>query len=148
MGGSGKSRKRHHECNRYGHTALHHCDATGRGQYIDVALFDAQLAWLANVDEQALLPLLRACWGREGLAVAVSRLVAYRDTHALHAAQVRRETPRKQHDVPALVDELTRTKKAANKKAAFAQVAELRHVDNDTIRNAYYAQRNREDVNP
>ena len=108
----------------------------------------ALLAWLANVDEEALLPLLRASWGREGEAVAVSRLAAFRDTHALRAAQVRRETPRKQHDVHALVDELTRTRKAANKKAAFAQVAELRHVDTDTIRNAYYKPRNREDVNP
>jgi crotonobetainyl-CoA:carnitine CoA-transferase CaiB-like acyl-CoA transferase len=34
--------------------ALHHRDATGRGQYIDVALFDAQLGWLANVGQNAL----------------------------------------------------------------------------------------------
>ncbi len=29
--------------------ALHHRTQTGRGQWIDVALFDAQLGWLANV---------------------------------------------------------------------------------------------------
>jgi crotonobetainyl-CoA:carnitine CoA-transferase CaiB-like acyl-CoA transferase len=29
--------------------ALHHRDNTGRGQYIDVALFDTQIGWLANV---------------------------------------------------------------------------------------------------
>ena len=34
--------------------ALHHRGATGRGQFIDVALFDAQLAWLANVGQNAL----------------------------------------------------------------------------------------------
>ncbi len=34
--------------------ALHHRDATGCGQYIDVALYDAQLAWLANVGQNAL----------------------------------------------------------------------------------------------
>lgn len=29
--------------------ALHHRESSGEGQYIDVALFDTQLAWLANV---------------------------------------------------------------------------------------------------
>ncbi len=34
--------------------ALNHRHASGRGQYIDVALFDAQLGWLANVGQNAL----------------------------------------------------------------------------------------------
>lgn len=29
--------------------ALHHRQQTGSGQYIDVALLDTQVAWLANV---------------------------------------------------------------------------------------------------
>lgn len=33
--------------------ALHHRQGTGHGQYIDVALFDAQIAWLANVAQNA-----------------------------------------------------------------------------------------------
>ncbi|HSH05075.1 MAG TPA: CoA transferase [Anaerolineae bacterium] len=36
-------------------TALHHRNETGRGQYIDVALFDTQLAWLANVAQNYLV---------------------------------------------------------------------------------------------
>ena len=30
-------------------TALHHRTQTGRGQYIDIALLDSQIAWLVNV---------------------------------------------------------------------------------------------------
>ena len=106
----------------------------------------ALLAWLAGIAPGALAPVLQAAGADE--AVISARLQAFRDTHALRAAQARRETPRKQHDVPALVAELLRTKKATTKKAAFAQVAELRHIDRDTVRNAYYAERNRVGVNP
>ena len=35
--------------------ALHHRDQTGRGQYIDVSLFDSQLGWLANVAQNYLV---------------------------------------------------------------------------------------------
>ncbi|MBP6786464.1 MAG: CoA transferase [Candidatus Promineofilum sp.] len=35
--------------------ALHHRTQTGRGQWIDVALFDAQLGWLANVASNYLV---------------------------------------------------------------------------------------------
>ncbi len=35
--------------------ALHHKTMTGRGQWIDVALFDAQLGWLANVASNYLV---------------------------------------------------------------------------------------------
>ncbi|HRO90481.1 MAG TPA: CaiB/BaiF CoA-transferase family protein [Promineifilum sp.] len=35
--------------------ALHHRATTGRGQWIDVALFDAQLGWLANVASNYLV---------------------------------------------------------------------------------------------
>ncbi|HED13675.1 MAG TPA: CoA transferase [Gammaproteobacteria bacterium] len=35
--------------------AIRHCDITGQGQYIDVALLDTQLAWLANVGSSYLL---------------------------------------------------------------------------------------------
>lgn len=35
--------------------ALHHRTATGQGQYIDIALFDTQLAWLANVASSYLV---------------------------------------------------------------------------------------------
>jgi crotonobetainyl-CoA:carnitine CoA-transferase CaiB-like acyl-CoA transferase len=35
--------------------ALRHRDATGEGQYIDVALFDVQLSWLANVASSYLV---------------------------------------------------------------------------------------------
>ena len=35
--------------------ALHHRTLTGRGQWIDVALFDAQLGWLANVASNYLV---------------------------------------------------------------------------------------------
>lgn len=35
--------------------ALHHRAQTGRGQWIDVALFDAQLGWLANVASNYLI---------------------------------------------------------------------------------------------
>lgn len=35
-------------------TALHFRERTGRGQYIDVALFDSQLGWLANVAQNYL----------------------------------------------------------------------------------------------
>jgi len=35
--------------------ALQHRNRTGEGQYIDVALFDAQLAWLANVAQNHLV---------------------------------------------------------------------------------------------
>ena len=35
--------------------ALHHRTTTGRGQWIDVALFDAQLGWLANVASNYLV---------------------------------------------------------------------------------------------
>ena len=35
--------------------ALHHREKTGEGQYIDVALMDAQVAWLANVAQNYLV---------------------------------------------------------------------------------------------
>ena len=35
--------------------ALHHRTLTGQGQYIDIALFDTQLAWLANVASSYLV---------------------------------------------------------------------------------------------
>lgn len=35
--------------------ALHHRDRTGEGQYIDIALFDAQLGWLANIASNYLV---------------------------------------------------------------------------------------------
>ncbi len=35
--------------------ALHHRTQTGEGQYIDIALFDTQLAWLANVASSYLI---------------------------------------------------------------------------------------------
>lgn len=35
--------------------ALHHRQHTGLGQYIDIALFDAQLGWLANIAQNALI---------------------------------------------------------------------------------------------
>ncbi|HEY5902370.1 MAG TPA: CoA transferase, partial [Anaerolineales bacterium] len=35
--------------------ALHHRDQSGRGQYIDVSLFDSQLGWLANVAQNYLV---------------------------------------------------------------------------------------------
>ncbi|MFQ5614926.1 MAG: CaiB/BaiF CoA transferase family protein [Anaerolineales bacterium] len=35
--------------------ALHHRERTGEGQYIDVALLDAQVAWLANVAQNYLV---------------------------------------------------------------------------------------------
>ncbi len=35
--------------------ALHHRQKTGQGQYVDVALFDAQLGWLANVAQNYLV---------------------------------------------------------------------------------------------
>lgn len=35
--------------------ALHHREQTGEGQYIDVSLFDSQLAWLANVGQNYLV---------------------------------------------------------------------------------------------
>jgi formyl-CoA transferase len=33
--------------------AVHHRERVGRGQYIDVALFDAQIGWLANIAQNA-----------------------------------------------------------------------------------------------
>jgi len=35
--------------------ALHHREQTGQGQYIDISLFDSQLAWLANVGQNYLV---------------------------------------------------------------------------------------------
>jgi formyl-CoA transferase len=35
--------------------ALHHRSQTGRGQHIDISLFDSQLAWLANVGQNVLV---------------------------------------------------------------------------------------------
>lgn len=43
--------------------ALHHRDRTGHGQTIDVALFDAQIAWLANVAHNAFAGSAPARYG-------------------------------------------------------------------------------------
>ena len=106
----------------------------------------ALMAWLAGVELGVLASFLRAAGADE--AVMRARLRAFRDTHALRAAQARREAERKQHAVPALVDELLRSGVVKTKKMAFAHLAVARHIDVDTVRNAYYAERNREDVNP
>jgi crotonobetainyl-CoA:carnitine CoA-transferase CaiB-like acyl-CoA transferase len=61
--------------------ALHHREHSGVGQYIDVALLDTQVAWLANVAQNALAGAPVSRWGNAHPSIVPYQAFATRDGH-------------------------------------------------------------------
>lgn len=103
-----------------------------------------QLGWLAGVDAATMRAALTAAWPQgdadDALARVAARLHAYRNRYALQAAARRCAQPARQADVPELVAELRLTRRWSLTRC-FEHLAQQRHLEAGTIRNAYYAHR-------
>ena len=61
--------------------ALHHRQKTGQGQFVDVALLDSQVAWLANVAQNYFAGETPARYGNAHASLVPYQVFATQDGH-------------------------------------------------------------------
>lgn len=107
------------------------------------------LAWLVNVEAEALRAAIQPLWRDGDELIAAENLCALRNTVPLIAAAARKAAPSraKTHNARAVVDELQSMTPGLKKSEAFNIVAQDLGLQPESIGNAYYKQ-SRQDAVP
>ncbi len=102
---------------------------------------------LANVAPGTLTGALVRGWGDGGASEAAKRIDALRGVYCRVAAHAPRTRSRSNPiEVRRTIDVLVQQKPGMPLAQAFRELAAMRHLEVETIRNAYYSSRNRDSM--